>query len=60
MIETTGNRAESASALFDRSPFQHYRHEYDARVPRAEFVAHLRNYLDDRAGFFEPTEVTAH
>jgi predicted nucleotidyltransferase component of viral defense system len=33
------------------SAFQHYIQEEDTRVPRAEFVAHLRNCIDDRAGF---------
>jgi predicted nucleotidyltransferase component of viral defense system len=33
------------------SAFQHYVREEDTRVPRAEFVAHLRSCMDDRAGF---------
>jgi predicted nucleotidyltransferase component of viral defense system len=33
------------------SAFQHYIREEDTRVPRAEFVAHLRSCVDDRAGF---------
>jgi predicted nucleotidyltransferase component of viral defense system len=31
--------------------FQHYMREEDTRVPRAEFVAHLRSCLNDRVGF---------
>ena len=33
------------------SAFQHYMREEGTRVPRAEFVEHLRGCLADRAGF---------
>jgi len=33
------------------SAFQHYMSEEDTKVPRAEFVAHLRSCTEDRAGF---------
>ena len=33
------------------SAFQHYMREEGTKVPRAEFVAHLRSCTEDRAGF---------
>jgi predicted nucleotidyltransferase component of viral defense system len=33
------------------SAFQHYMREEDTKVPRAEFVAHLRSCMEDRTGF---------
>jgi predicted nucleotidyltransferase component of viral defense system len=33
------------------SAFQHYMREEDTKVPRAEFIAHLRSCVEDRAGF---------
>jgi predicted nucleotidyltransferase component of viral defense system len=33
------------------SAFQHYMREENTKVPRAEFIAHLRSCVEDRAGF---------
>src|ERR1700722_9896605 len=33
------------------SAFQHYMRDEHTKVPRAEFVAHLRSCMEDRAGF---------